>query len=254
MLALHPKMGWLSQFSMRDGSVKGRRRTWAANAYDYFLRKIFSHTWKKQTGLADTLFVPTPSESYVFFEQVFSSFGNGPISMASKEFLRNQILSEASRQKKKFFIIKQPKFHRYLTVFQELFPNLQVIHTVRDGRAVVASIFKKKHPNSARQSDCLTSFPNILDYWKEPIKNITKFKKNGGPLAVEIKYEEFCQDTHGHIRATLEKLSLEVDLFPFEKIPPFLPNTNIDSLSRLNPGCLSSIQAGLESELKQYGY
>ena len=49
-LALHPDTTWFSQYSLRDGSVAGRRRLPLAHAMDRALRPVVRHDWRKEKG------------------------------------------------------------------------------------------------------------------------------------------------------------------------------------------------------------
>jgi hypothetical protein len=46
MLAYHPGLTWLSQFSLRAGEIPGRRRAPGANRVDLVLRSV-PHRWRK---------------------------------------------------------------------------------------------------------------------------------------------------------------------------------------------------------------
>ena len=50
MLSLHSDLSWFSQFSQRDGKVKGRIRIPFHALMNRFLRSKFTHDWRKVGG------------------------------------------------------------------------------------------------------------------------------------------------------------------------------------------------------------
>ena len=50
MLAYHPEATWFSQYSLRDGSVEGRRRVPFAHAADRALRCFVRYDWRMEKG------------------------------------------------------------------------------------------------------------------------------------------------------------------------------------------------------------
>src|SRR5215217_7217233 len=73
MLAYHPDAAWFSQYSLRDGSVPGRRRLPLAGAADRVLRRAVRHDWRKERGGLLGSAIPRPGEAHTLLLYVLAA-------------------------------------------------------------------------------------------------------------------------------------------------------------------------------------
>jgi omega-hydroxy-beta-dihydromenaquinone-9 sulfotransferase len=138
LLALHPVFAWFSQYSCRDGVVPGRRRIPLAHAGDRVLRSLTTHDWHKEKRRPVGRLVPRPGESHGILLYVVAA----PTKTEAASRMRRLVDGECRRWGRTAFVAKPLPMLGHLDVLQAAHPNARMVHIVRDGRAVAASIEK----------------------------------------------------------------------------------------------------------------
>ena len=99
MLAYHPALTWLSQFSLRRGEIPGRGRRPMADRLDPVLRSV-RHPWRKETTRLRHWLVPQPGEEATIWAYLLRGRGSQPRppSLAPSHVQRDARRQAASRQ------------------------------------------------------------------------------------------------------------------------------------------------------------
>jgi sulfotransferase family protein len=243
LLALHPDFAWFSQYSHREGAVPGRRRIPLAHAADRALRSVATHDWhKEKRGLVGRL-VPRPGESHGILLYVVAA----PTREEEADRLRRLVDAQCRRQGRSAFIAKPLPMIGHLDVLQAAHPNARLIHIVRDGRAVAASI-KAKFMRAGESSQ--DGVMQASSRWLGVLEEVERLDL---PV-LTVRYEDLCADVHGYLARALEHAGLDADRFPFDGIPHRLGATNERRIAQLPPAELDAVQAAQGAALRRLGY
>jgi hypothetical protein len=261
LLALHPDFAWFSQFSHRDGAVPGRRPIPMAHVVDRLLRSVRRHDWRKpppalgkrervstlglrraRQGLSVRL-VPRPHEGVDIFGYVA---GASPRAEAASR-MRRLVDQECRRWRRTAFLAKPLPLFGHLDVLQAAHRHARMIHIVRDGRAVAASIREKfmRSGQSSREGLDLAAAR-----WLEVLDEVEQLQL---PV-LTLRYEDFCADVHGYLRRSLEHAGLDAEGFPFAGVPRTLHPTNERRFRDFGPGELEAVQDAQAPALRRLGY
>jgi hypothetical protein len=261
LLALHPDFVWFSQYSHRDGAVPGRRRMPLAHTADRLLRSVRRHDWQKpppalskrermstlglrraRQGLIVRL-VPQPQEAIDIFGYVVAA----PTHAEAASRMRRLVDDECQRWRRTAFLAKPLPMFGHLDVLQAAHRHARVIHIIRDGRAVAASIREKfmRSGQSSREGLDLAAAR-----WLEVLDEVERLQL---PV-LTLRYEDFCADVHGCLRRSLGHAGLDVEAFPFARIPTELTPTNERRLRDLGPGELDAVNDAQAHALRRLGY
>jgi hypothetical protein len=118
-----------------------------------------------------------------------------------------------------FDAIKVPGFAVILEQFVAEFPNTEVVYLLRDPRDVIASAFRTWGIETREQ---LAGVPWVSEDWlgirsDDPIARLAERwaiyleRSQRAPGVHYVRYEDFCADKVGFIRALAERLGLAVD-------------------------------------------
>jgi len=242
MLGYHPDVTWFSQFSQRDGKVKGRFRMPFMKTWDKFSRNAFRYNWQKKEGKLGLYFFPRPTEADSVWEYAIPRHG---ATEESVQRVRDVVNSELKSAKKDHLLVKLPRLYQYTALLKEAHPGAKFIHIIRDGRALAESCRHKFTWHSKSYSDALY---RSGQYWN----NVLEVMK--GHEALEFRYEDFCADVHGHLRKVLDYVGLSTEKFPFEKVPKELKVTNQKRLAKISSEELKALEAVQGKHLKEQGY
>jgi hypothetical protein len=243
LLALHPDFAWFSQYSCRDGTVPDRRSIPLAHVADRVLRSLLTHDWhKEKRGLRRRL-VPRPGESHGILLYVVSA----PSTAEAASRMRLLVDAECRRWGRTAFVAKPLPMIGHLDVLQAAHPNARLIHIVRDGRAVAASI-KEKFMRSGECSG--EGVMQAASRWLDVLDEVERLEL---PV-LTVRYEDFCADVHGWLRRALEHAGMDADLFPFTGIPQRLNVTNKRRLLELGSSEFDAVQAAQAAALQRLGY
>jgi hypothetical protein len=261
LLALHPDFAWFSQYSHRDGAVPGRRPLPMAHAADRVLRFVLTHDWQKppqalglrervstlglrraRHGLSVRL-VPRPQESFDILGYVVAA----PTHADAASRMRRLVDQECRRWHRTAFLAKPLPMFGHLDVLQAAHRHARMIHLVRDGRPVAASIREKfmRSGQSSREGLDLAAAR-----WLEVLDEVEQLQL---PV-LTLRYEDFCGDVHGCLRRLLEYAGLDAEAFPIAGIPTELNPTNERRLRDFSPGELEAVQDAQAPALRRLGY
>jgi len=129
--------------------------------------------------------------------------------------------------KKKVFLNKSPMNTYRIPEILKLFPDAEIIHIIRDGRAVAFSWAKKqyaaikKHENVFRKRGYYYSFDELVKFtlksWIVHMEEVEKQKKKlnllDKDIMIEFTYEDFCKRPEEHIDLICNFLSLSRERF-----------------------------------------
>lgn len=243
MLAHHPDLVWLSQFSLRGGEIPGRRPRQGAGLRDSLMRRV-PHPWTKEdSGLVRRL-VPHPGEEPEVWRYLLEDEG------ASAERLRATLAAFSARHGNRRLLAKRPAFTRHLPLLREAFPTAAFVHIVRDGRAVALSL-RGKELKRRPDLDPGGALEHSARFWVETLERIAA---TPGLEPIGLRYEDFCTDVHAGLRSVLEAAGLDPARFPFGRVPEQLEVSNSRWTADADPGELERIIA-IEAELlRRHGY
>jgi hypothetical protein len=271
MLAMHPETTWFSQFSVRDGTIPGRRRLPFYAQIDRFSRPMFRFSWRPDNKWRELLGA-RPSEAQLVWEHVIPRSGSKEIGESVKR-LRHVLETEARHRRNKHCLVKYPNLSLHLPVLTAAYPQAKFLHIVRDGRAVALSLRAwllkdarsefvirdgrkvsregppPDQPAVRSEDDALT---RAAHYWLECIRMIQAEKAHMDLF--EVRYEDFCEDVHGHLAVLLEHAGLTVDTFPFDRCPKTLTATNERWIESASPVELGFLETLLGDQLRLYSY
>jgi hypothetical protein len=243
LLALHPDFAWFSQYSYRNGVVPGRRSIPMAHAADRVLRSVRSHTWRKRKrGLTDRL-VPRPGEAHAILLYVVAAPTRGEAAAR----MRRLVDEECRRWDRSAFLAKPLPMMGHLDVLQEAHPSAKMVHIIRDGRAVAASIkekFMRSGESSAEGAD------QAAARWLEVLDEVERLEL---PV-LTLRYEDLCTDVHGWLRRILEHAGLDAQAYPFDRVPAKLKATNERRIRELPADELQAVQGAQVAALRRLGY
>jgi hypothetical protein len=243
ILALHPDFAWFSQYSYRDGAVPGRRVIPLAHATDRLLRSLTRHDWRKEKRGLRRRLVPRPGESHGILLYAVSA----PTKAEAASRMRGLVDGECRRWGRTAFVAKPLPMIGHLDVLQAAHANATLIHIVRDGRAVAASI----RPKFMRSGE--SSYEGVMQAaarWLEVLNEVERLEL---PV-LTVRYEDFCADVHGSVRHALEHAGVDADRFPFTDVPHQLTVTNENRLRQLGTDELGAVQSVQEAALVRLGY
>jgi hypothetical protein len=248
MLALHPDITWLSQYSYPAlFGARGWRRT--AAAADQWLRRVTVHDWTK-TRLARgwRRVVPTPIEAFQIWDALMSP--GDPADQTRR--IRAAFTRACAFARRDWLVVKPPGRYRSrcAPMISSAFPLGRYIHVTRDGRAVALSVSQKRLKRSEAEREVLLK--RGAEHWLKALHQVGEYEQR---LPVEtIRYEALCADVWGQLRRMLEFAGLDPDRFPYDRVPPTLRSTNESRLKRAQPADLAVLEQLMADDLRRYGY
>lgn len=265
MLGMHPDLAWFSQFSRRGGDVPNRFRIPFYKYFNLTLRSLFLHNWHKKGG--KIRIIPYPSEAHQIWTYIIPQnkdispeesinlvrdYRGGEerqgeqISNGVKR-IRRILAAECEDWHRSFIICKLLWLSEYMPLLRTAYPEAKFLHIVRDGRAVALSI-RHKFMNDGQSA--IEGLKAAAQYWVEKVGKINKEKAE----ILEVRYEDFCGDVHGHIRKALNFIGLDVLKFPFSRCPKTLTSANPKWLKSATDDEIALIEQIEKEYLKIYRY
>jgi hypothetical protein len=242
LLALHPGATWFSQYSQRDGSVTGRRQLPLAHAVDKALRRFLTHHWRKEKQGLSWL-IPRPGEAHTILLYVLAA----PTQSEAAARLRRVVDDECRRWHRRVFLAKPLPLRGRLDLLAAAHAEARIVHIIRDGRAVAASLRDKFMRSGESAAE---GVERAAAHWVEMIDEVERL----GLPTLTVRYEDLCADVHGTLARALEHAGLEPNVFPFDRVPAMLASTNRDRLDELAPGELEAVQGAQAPILRGLGY
>jgi len=123
---------------------------------------------------------------------------------------------------KETFLDQTPWHGQYLEILKEVFPDMKVIHMIRDGRDVAISFART--PWWGKEKDLMAN----LERWRKEISVIHSFCVNNPAICLEVKYEDLVVNPRQELGRILRLFGLEfeeemldpahlIDYMPFSK-------------------------------------
>jgi hypothetical protein len=243
MLSHHPDAAWFSQYSLRDGSVPGRRRVPFAHAADRVLRGVVRHNWRKEKGGRLNRLIPRPGEVHTILLYVLAAESESE----AVDRLRRVVDWECGRWHKNVLITKPIPLRGHFDLLGAAHSDARIVHIVRDGRAVAASL-RHKFMRSGESPEEGTRLAAVR--WSETLDEVERL----GLSTLTLRYEDFCADVHGTLTRALQHATLEPKRFPFELVPRSLAPTNAARVSELAPAEFEAVEAAEAPHLRSLGY
>jgi omega-hydroxy-beta-dihydromenaquinone-9 sulfotransferase len=243
MLGYHPEAAWFSQYSLRDGSVQGRQRVPFAHAVDRVLRRLVRYDWRKEKGSRLRQSIPRPGEVHTVALYVLTAESDSE----AAERLRRVVDEECERWHRRVLIAKPLPLLGRFDLLGAAHPDARIIHIVRDGRAVAASL-RHKFMRSGESAE--EGVQRAAARWVDTIDEVERL----GLPTLTLRYEEFCADVHGTLTRALGHATLDPRRFPFERVPRSLTATNARRVKELAAAEFEAVEATEAPRLRSLGY
>ncbi|MDT8318407.1 MAG: sulfotransferase [bacterium] len=151
---------------------------------------------------------------------------------------------------KSIFIEQTPWYGQRLNILKEIFPNMKIIHVVRDGRDVALSFAKSPWWSNDVETNMLQ--------WEKEVKLIHSFGIKYPENFVEIKYEDLVQNTEHELKKVLQLFGLEyeADILNPDKLinyDKFLKGDNSKNVSKEYKDWSSSKKQVFSQEVLTHG-
>ena len=98
---------------------------------------------------------------------------------------------------------KNPHHSFYLPVLREMFPDLQVIHILRDGRDVVRSYMRMQSMQSG--------LAHFAAHWLHAVRSVQRFGARYPHQYLELRYEDLVREPRAMMEAVAAFLHLDFD-------------------------------------------
>lgn len=168
---------------------------------------------------------------------------------------------------KSHFLNKSAMISFFIPFLIDNFPNLRLIHIVRDGRAVSLSYAKMQHarimnnPEPFQRMGFFYSFDEILfEYsrtWKKHILEVEKQKMKLNliekKILYELNYESYCQNPDKHLSEIASFLDINYNKFS-RFLNEDIKSKNYKFNEQLSDESMRKITETIEPELLLKGY
>jgi hypothetical protein len=148
-------------------------------------------------------------------------------------------------------LIKIPYLTRAMQVLDRIFPDALFVHIVRDGRAVALSNQRRFERNGRSPAEALRASARI---WRETLDYVEALKERLGARVMTMRYEEFCDDVHGGVRAVIRFSQLDPEAIHIADIPKTLRSTNDKWIAGCSPSDRKILNQEIGAALKRWGY
>ena len=135
----------------------------------------------------------------------------------------------------------------HLDILEAAHRHARMVHIVRDGRAVAASL-KHKFMRSGESSR--EGVEKAASRWLEVLNEVERLRL---PV-LTLRYEDLCADVHGSLRRALQHAGADAEAFPFARIPRQLDATNQRRVRELASAELEAVQGAQAAALRRLGY
>ena len=168
-------------------------------------------------------------------DQFIARLSNHPPGNIIPDYIRDIFQRHAENDGKPFWINKTPVYIYAPTALLDWFPNLKLIHTIRDLRAVVASM--KECDWAPEQLD------DKIERWEQAIHHGRDFGNEHPDQYIEVRYESLVKHPKSVIRGILNQLSPNLAEDASERAEEILQN-GVD----MDPTRLNSWKSSLTSD------
>jgi hypothetical protein len=218
MLAYHPDLTWFSQYSLRDGSLPGRRRLPGALWADTAIRRRTNFRWAKERHRFEQFLTPRPVEGPTIFEYLAPESWHGRI--RTEETL-DAFERFRAMQGRPSLIVKLPRLWDRAEAISRMAPDTRQVHIVRDPWACAMSL-RETFRGKGAEGDALL---RAARYWRGATEAMQHEERRSGRV-LTVRYEELCDDLHGTIERCLAFCGLDHSCFPYDRVPGRLVSSN----------------------------
>ena len=251
ILARNKEFAWFSQYSILNNEIPGLKKYFINNFPVNRYLSCFQTHWTKDVG--ERHFLPVPIEfgelwDYYLPQDKLFYTQEDAIKYPLNE-LKGRIEDELRRWKKNTILIKRPMLTRYIGLLNEVFSDPYFIVLIRDGKAVSLSNLIKFSKTPLRKTNALEQ---SIKYWADTANYIDSISKKLDNLMI-IRYEDFCNDVHGHINKILYFCNIQLRI-NLSKVPTQLYPTNEKWFNKPTIQQKKLINKVAKNELKKFGY
>jgi hypothetical protein len=111
----------------------------------------------------------------------------------------------AAEQGKHIVLEKTPQHIFYLEPITHYFPNSKIIHLIRNGQDVVASLYEATH-HFPQYWDGVWGLDKCIDWWNKSIQISQQYARH--PNHILIRYEQLLEDTETVLQNLCQFLQL----------------------------------------------
>jgi hypothetical protein len=187
--------------------------------------------------------VPRPGEAHGILLHALAA----PTRAEAASRLRRLVDEECRLWDRTAFIAKPLPMIGQLDVLDAAHGSAGMIHIIRDGRAVAASL-KEKFMRSGESSR--EGVDQAAARWLDVLGEVERLQM---PV-LTLRYEDLCADVHGCLRRALGHAGVDADAFPFSGIPTEFRATNERRMQELPREELEAVQAAQATALRRFGY
>jgi len=283
LVRLHPSVAWITPFS---NWICGK--SWfrsvpptAARAVETLLHRmptrllppLLRGPFDGSLGLPYTF---ETHEGHSIWNRVFRDHADhhatdDAATSARRADLRDAVRWHLAYHDRPRFVWKTPRNVFRLRFLQAVFPTLKVVHLVRDGRAVAASILKRRLHDRGRLDEWWGARPpgwhSRLDdrpiqqaawTWRQSLEYAREAATHlGDDQYLELRYESLTRDPESTLHTLFSWADLDPDAFftadraaPLDQIRPARPTWK----SRLDEEQKALLEEALGPTLRRHGY
>lgn len=251
MLARHPELAWLSQYSLRDGTIPGRLRVPLNGWINRTGRRLTDFTWRKRHRVVR----PEPKEGTATWRALIPETerlldaGDCTDEMARR--VRGAIRNELAAWHMKRVVFKIPYLTRAVLLLDHILPNALFLHIVRDGRAVSLSTRALFAENGRSPEQSLRA---AATNWIMTLEYVERCAAVLDGRLWTVRYEDLCADVHGTVAEAWRFCGLEPVAEQLEPIPSQLQPTNERRFLQSTPEERAALNEILAGTLERWDY
>ena len=254
MLARHPDVAWLSQYSMRGAEIPNRTRVPFYSLINRLGARWLGTSWRKAFGIS-TMVLPTPDEGHQIWDHFLPNTKKFLTEEDYSDALGERIVSfveqECRSWRRNRLLVKLPRLSRTVLLLNRVFPDADFIHIIRDGKAVALS---NEHKFKRSPWGSPAALRWSAEYWNEIIFHLQGAGETIGDRFTVIKYESLCKDVRGVVSSIMKSTELREAEHILEALPATLSITNERQYERCSPESMRLLNDVLRPALTQYGY
>lgn len=251
MLARHPELAWLSQYSLRDGTIPGRARVPLNGWINRTGRRLTDFTWRKRHRIVR----PEPKEGTATWRALVPETPrllhaeDCTDEMARR--VRAAIRSELEAWRLDRVVFKIPYLTRAVLLLDHILPDAHFLHIVRDGRAVALStreLFAEEGRSANRALRAAAA------NWVMTVEYVERCAEVLDGRLWTVRYEDLCVDVHGTVAEAWRFCGLEPVAQQLDPIPSELEPTNERRFLQSTQEDRATLNEVLAGTLERWGY
>ncbi len=251
MIARHPELAWLSQYSLRDGSIPGRMRVPFGGWINRAGRRLTDFTWRKR----EKVLRPEPSESAGTWRRLIprsdEPLWRSDYSEEVAERVRSAIRAELEAWHLNRIIFKIPYLTRAVALLDRILPDALFIHIIRDGRAVALSNRRLFLDEGRSPREALRA---AARYWGDTLDYIDRCAPLLGERLWTVRYEDLCENVHQTVSDVWSFCGLDTASAYLAGVPVTLEPTNARWIENCPDEDRDLLDETLEGTLRRLGY